>query len=134
MKSIFEIKNPLPFDSNVFDGMKDIAIGTIRNAEKNQYAQAIVVLTANGNKYSAFIGNALSIDKLDEKNFVDKLFNAQDTIISRILCLWQDGAVDIPSLDFRKMLYSLNPTNANAGIFVVTKDGYSVIKLDTTLK
>ena len=134
MKSIFEIKNPMFFDESKFQNMKDIAKASLSGTEKKQYTQAIVLLSSRGNEYSAVIENALSVEKSDEKVLLDKLVAALDTKIDLILCLWQNGSVDVPSYDFRKMLCELNPYNANSGIFVMTQDAYSVIKLGSTLK
>ncbi len=130
MESVFEIiKNPLPFDKAVFDELKDLAEQALENAEQNQYTQAVVLLTANGNKYSILLENALS----NEINFA-KLSDANDTEISGILCMWQDGNVDVPSMHFRKKLCDLDPLNENAEIFVRTRDGFSAVKLKNTLK
>ncbi len=134
MQSIFEIKNPMFFDESKFQNMKDIAKALLSGKEKKQYTQAIVLLSSLGNEYSAVIENALSVEKSDEKALLDKLISASDTKIDFILCLWHECSVDIPSYDFRKMLCALNPDNANSGIFVITRDGYSVIKLGNTLK
>lgn len=131
---MFEIKNPLVFDESIFSKLKNVADKILLNTGKNQYTQAIVLLTSCGNEYSAVIENALSVEKRDEKALLDKLIAASDTKIDHILCLWHEGSVDIPSYDFRKMLCELNPDNANSGIFVMTQDSYSVIKLGNTLK
>ena len=134
MRSLFEIKNPLPFDPDVFDKMQQTAKDILTNEQKQQYTQAVVLLTSSGKQYSCLVENALSEGNTDEKNLIDKLISNSDTEISFILCLWREGLADIPSYDFRKMLYELNPSNSNAGIFVMTKDGYSVIKLGVTIK
>ncbi len=114
--------------------MKKAADEILFNTEKKQYTQAIVLLTSCGNEYNAVIENALSVEKSDEKALLDKLIAASDTRIDHILCLWHEGSVDIPSYDFRKMLCALNSDNENSNIFVMTQDGYSVIKLGSTLK
>lgn len=133
MRTFFELKNPLPFESDTFDKMKDAAFEILQGAEKGQYTQAIVILTASGNQYSGVIQNAISVDKTDQTKLIDRLVEAKDTEIHRILCLWQDGGVDIPSFDVRNRLCRLNSANFDAGIFVMAKDGYSVIKLGITL-
>ncbi len=131
---MFEIKSPLFFDEGIFTKLKNTADEILLNTEKKQYTQAIVLLTSCGNEYSAVIENALSVEKSDEKALLDKLIAASDTRIDHILCLWHEGSVDIPSYDFRKMLCALNSDNENSNISVMTQDGYSVIKLGSTLK
>jgi len=51
-----------------------------------------------------------------------------------VLCMWQDGCIDIPSRTFRKMLCAMNPQNADALLFVMTPNGVSVVKLANTMK
>lgn len=132
MQSIFEVKNALYFDKDVFDKMNETASALLCKAEKEQYTQAIILLSEQGKEYSAIVSNALSKDKADEKSLLNTLAN--DTKIDRILCVWSDGSVDIPSFTFREMLLDANEKNTDSGIFVKTADGFSVIKLGNTLK
>ena len=134
MQSLLVIKKPLPFEQNVFDKMKNTAQTILQNKEKKQYSQAIVILTKKNNEYSAFVENAVYSDKTDEKLLIDGLTESKDTEIYRILCLWSDGGVDLPSLYFRDKLLQLDSANSDAGIFAMTKDGPSVIKLGITIK
>ena len=134
MKSVFEVKNPLPFDADVFDTMKKRADELFSNREKKEYTQAIVLLSASGREYYALIENALSEDKNEEKALIERLSAENDTDISRVLCVWQDGGIDIPSFAFRKLLLDSDSSNGDCGLFVVTSDGYSVIGLKNTIK
>ncbi len=134
MQSLFEIKQPLPFDADVFDRMKNMAENILQSAEKNQSTQAIVLLSSKGRQHGAIIKDALSDDKIDEKALFDRLTMEKDTEIKRILCVWEDGNIDIPSIAVRNMLCALNPSNAECGLFVMTPDGYSVIKMQNTIK
>lgn len=134
MKSLFEFKTEIPFDLNVFECMKKIAVESLSGTEKNQHTQAIVLFSTAGNKYSAIIKNALSKERLDEKALLEKLKIANDTEIRYVLCMWQDNGIDIPSYNFREMLCELNPENKKSLIFVMTKDGVSLIELSATMK
>ena len=134
MQSLFELKTKLPFDSNVFESMKETAVKLLYNAERGEYTQAIVLFSVTGNKYGTIIKNALSEEKLDEKSLLERLNVSNDTEIRYVLCMWQDTCIDIPSFDFRKLLYALNSKNSESLLFVMTAKGVSGIKLSTTIK
>ena len=134
MKTVFELKNELPFDKDLFDRMRKTASDILSDAEKEDYTQSVVLLSSEGKEYSMVIKNALSEDKIDEISLLGRLTSENNTEIYRVLCMWEDGCIDLPSHMFRKMLCELNSKNRESGIFVKTKDGYSVIKLSITLK
>ncbi len=134
MQSIFDLKTELPFDMAVFASMKKRAEALLQNTEHEQYTQAVVLLSDTQKEYSAIIKNALSKERTDERSLLEGLKSAGDTGISYILCMWQDGSIDIPSLKFRKMLFDLNEQNARSLIFVMTKNGISGAKLENTIK
>lgn len=134
MRSIFDIKNPLPFDEHLFKRMSAIAQNALKEAEKQQYTQAIVLLTVSGREYCSVITDAMSSEKKEERALIDSLITYKDTCVSSVLCMWSDGNTDIPSFAFRKMLFELNSENLNAGIFVKTFNGYSILKMGNTMK
>ncbi len=100
--------------------MMNTANTILKNAECEQYTQAIVLLSATGKEYSAVIKNVLSEEKTDEKILLDTLKEAKDTEIRYCLCTWCDGSIDIPSFAFRNMLCELNPKNSETLSFVRT--------------
>lgn len=128
------MENTLMFDSDIFEKMMGTARDILNNAEKGEYTQAIVLLSANGAEYAALIKNALSEDKSDEKALLERLTIANDTEIEYLLCLWQDGGIDLPSYRFREMLYETDQRNTECKIFVLTQNGTSVVKLEKTIK
>lgn len=134
MQSLFEVQNPMSFDSEALAKMYNTAKDLLRDAVPRQYTEAIVLLTATGKEYGTVIQDAISKTKSDEKSLLRKLSVASDTEVRYVLCMWASGGVDIPSYDFRKMLYELNNKNEDAGILIRTKDGYSAMKLGITLK
>ncbi len=92
----------------------------LKDAECEQFTQAIVLLSAAGNEYSAVIKNVLAEEKTDEKALLERLKKADDTEIRYCLCMWQNGSIDIPSFAFRDMLCELNPKNSETQSFVMT--------------
>lgn len=134
METIFKLKNELSFDKDIFEQMRKSAADILITALKYEYTQAIVLLSSKGNEYAALIKNALSKDMTDESSLLATLSANNDTTICHVLCMWNDSKIDLPSYKFRKTLCELDTKNHESGIFVKTKDGYSVIKLSTTLK
>lgn len=134
MESLFDLTAKISFDENTFANMRKTAIELLHNTEKGQYTQAIVLSTAAGNEYSAVINNALSEEKTDETDLLEKLKEVEDTNIRYVLCIWQDNSIDIPSFAFRNMLYTLNSKNSDSLLFVMTDNGVSVMKLSASMK
>ncbi len=134
METRFELKTELPFDGTVWKRMKKTATEVLKNASKGQYTQAIVLFSTLGKEYSAIINNALSKEKTDEALLLEGLNTSQDTEIRYVLCMWQDGGIDIPSHAFRNMLCALDSRNAESLLFVMTDRGISVVKLGVTMK
>lgn len=134
MKSVFDIKESLMFDAVVFEQMKRSASCLLADTEDGKYTQVIVLLSEAGGEYAKVIVNALSENKSEEKELLERLSQAKDTVVTRVLCMWQDGGIDLPSMAFRKLLCELDPKNGESGIFVSTADGFSVIKTENTMK
>lgn len=128
------MENKLMFDSDIFEKMMGTARDILNNAEKGEYTQAIVLLSANGTEYAALIKNALSENKLDEKSLLERLSLANDTEIRYLLCIWQDGGIDLPSYRFREMLCETDPRNTECEIFMLTQNGTSLVKLEKTMR
>ena len=120
--SLFELKNKLAVDMNLFEKMKKTAVNLLKESEKGQYTQAVVLLSSLGNEYGAIIKDATAEEKNNETALLEKLKAAEDTEIQYILCMWKGYCIDISSYAFRKMLLSLNQKNAETVIFVLTGD------------
>ena len=134
MHTLFELNTKIDVDAAAFERMMNAAEAELSKAEKSQYIQAIVLLSANGNEYSTLIKNALSKEKSDETALLKRIKDLNDTEIRYALCLWQDGGIDIPSYWFRKSLCTLDPKNTETLLFVMSTDGIGGIKVSTTMK
>ena len=73
----------------------------------------IVVKTTKSNVYS-FPNNILSKGTADEENFVKKLLNQGDCEIKYVVAMWTEESIEIPSMNFRKLLLEASPKNAQA--------------------
>ena len=134
MQSIFELKNPMPFDADMFECMKNTATEALKNVKKYPSTQAIALHTSNGKIYCAVIADATSKDKSEEKAFLDRVKNEGSVKIDSVLCMWEDGGIDIPSFTFRKMLCDIEPQSTEASLFVMTKDGPAALKLESSMR
>ena len=132
--SLFELKNPIAVDLCLFEKMKKTATELLRNAEKGQHTQAVVLFSAQGNEYGAVIKDTIAEDDSDEVALIESLKAADDTEIKYVLCMWQGNTIDIPSYRLRKMLRELNCQNAESVLLVMTFDGISGIKVVETMK
>ena len=79
--------------------------------------QVIVVKTAKGN-VRFFANNVLDQKYVEEKEFVRKLVEQDDTVIQYIVCMWNDESLDLPSMNFRKLLLEVNEENKYAEIYL----------------
>ena len=134
MKTLFELKTHLPFDTDLLERLQKTASIMLKNAEQGQYTQVLILVSSTEKEYSAVIKNVLSEEHPEEKALLEELKANHDTTIDYILCMWQDGCIDIPSWAFRKMLCSLDPKNADALLFVMTGNGVSAVRLANTMK
>ena len=134
MQSLFEFKTKIPIDFDVYESMRKTSSELLHGTEDGQYTQAIVLFSATGNEYSTIVKNALSEEKAAERALLEALREAEDTAIRYVLCMWQDGCIDIPSFTFRDMLCKQDPLNSDAIVFVMTAHGVSGIKMSETMK
>ena len=122
-------------ERKTFDMMMANAKEVLQGSETKKNSQAIVLYTENHQSYRCFIADALSSEKKDEQAFLDRLREAGDTKVCYVLCVWQDRAcIDLPSYQFRSMLWQLNPENEAAEIFVMTDGGTATKALSATMK
>lgn len=132
--SLFELKNPIAVDLCLFEKMKKTATELLRDAEKGQHTQAVVLFSAKGSEYGRVIKDTIAEDISDEMALIESLKAADDTEINYILCMWQGNTIDIPSYKLRKMLCELNCQNTESVLLVMTFDGISGIKVVETMK
>lgn len=120
-------------NSEDFKELLTIAQNDISNVSAQQYAQSIVCITASGNIYHTVLGNACTKEKNAEKAFLQSLADNNDTVINRMVCMWSDKSLDVPSHDLREMICALHPDNANAKILLQGDDGYVIKKISETV-
>lgn len=91
--------------------------------ENPDAAQVVMVSTARDQVFHMLNRNFPADMERTEADFCEMLKNRQDTQIIRLLCMWQNGAVDLPSWHLRQLLTQLNPDNQNALVLLNSQDG-----------
>ena len=115
----------------MIEKMMQTAKALLEGSTDGEYTQAIVLLSKKGTENGAIIANALDPALTDEKALIARIVG--DTEISYILCVWQNGGIDLPSITFRRMLVELDVRNLGAKIFLRTENGYSEKELGMTI-
>ena len=134
MKTLFELKTHLPFDTDLLERLQKTASILLQSAAQSPYTQGLVLVSVTQKEYSVVIKDVLSEEHAEEKALLEELKANHDTTLDYVLCMWQVGCIDIPSWTFRKMLCALDPKNADALLFVMTGNGVSAVRLANTMK
>ena len=87
--------------------------------------QVTVLLSANGNIYTA-------VNDIDG-TICEQLKRDKNTKIYKMITMWKDGSIDLPSINLRKALIELNEDNNNTDIMLQGKEGCLIKKLSVTI-
>ena len=136
MQVRFVLRASVPFDEHALECMRERATILLHETKhmSERYTQAIVLVSAKGMEYGAVIQNALSKEKEDETALMEMLSLQGDTEIRYVLCMWEDGGIDVPSMAFRQMLLTLDPKNAESVLLLMTDNGVQGVQLSKTMK
>lgn len=90
------------------------------NQKKYEYHQCLVLTTANGEQIVYPI-TADSVDALKSQAcaYIESIIKKyNDNSIKKILCMWENNTIDVPSSDFMKKLCEINKENRNSIILL----------------
>ncbi len=87
--------------------------------------QVIVLLTDKNHFYVA-------VNDVDG-TICEAMKREKDTKVVRILAMWKDGSIDLPTFDFRKALVRMDERNLKAGILLNGINGIHIRTLESTL-
>ncbi len=90
------------------------------NQKKYEFHQCLVLTTANGEQMVCPI-TADSVDALKSQacsNIESLQEKYNNNTIKKILCMWENKTIDVPSFDFMKKLCELNKENRNAVVLL----------------
>ncbi len=71
----------------------------------------------------------VSADPLGE----DLLSGLKGEPVEKLLCLWADGTIDLPSFALRQALLEQNPRNGDALVVLRSLEGYTLRSLSSTM-
>lgn len=70
-------------------------------------------------------GNIQTVINDGFQDIIDLLAQEKDTVIMKLVSMWKDGTVDVPSYAFRNALLELNTRNAQTRVLLRTEGGYT---------
>lgn len=113
----------------MFDKMISIAKSKLLNINENVNGlpspQVTVLLTDKNNIYVA-------VNDIDG-SICEEMTRENDTKIVKMLTMWKNGRVDLPSINFRKALFEMDEQNNMADILLRGKTDYLIKKLSATI-
>lgn len=69
----------------------------------------------------------------DEEAFLSVLREQGETELRRLVCMWYDGALDVPSIRFRRSLLALCPKNKDAQLILQGENIYVLRTVAATM-
>lgn len=116
-----------------FDRMLEIANTALNQADNltttgtANELRAVVAMSEKGDLY-----NILASDFTEEDVLLQKMTENSDTAISKILCVFKGGGLEIPSYHLRKALCELNEKNMDTEILLRGADGTNIRKISAS--
>ena len=98
-----------------------------KDADELSNGNTVAMLTAKGTVYSVSFQNGHSAIEAEGviKLFIEKKKNS-DAKIERLICMWHDGSIDLPSFAFREALVAAEGSNLSAKMLLSGLNGYVV--------
>ena len=117
-------------NNNMFNDLIKLAKDTLFSLKESVIGipapQVSVICTNKNNTYIA---------KNDiDGSICDQLISNDDTRIVKLLTMWKNGQVDVPSFAFRKAIVEMNAQNKDTDILLQESEGFIVKKLSQTMK
>ena len=108
-----------------FGELYDAALRLVPKSETPEMTQAVVARASSAKLYCRTISYAVDQSEWEqaEAAFVSLLAGENDTEITHMVCLWDSGAVDVPSEHLRSLLTDANPLNGETLVLVRTANG-----------
>ncbi len=97
------------------------------NLKEYEYHQCLVLSTVQGEeKIYSFACTSVK-DLIDQSCSV--LLRERITTVQKIVCMWEGGAIDVPSYQFMKTLCDINAENRKAEILLRGLNAYVTKKI-----
>jgi len=103
-------------------------------ADKLSEGEVVVMLVANGSViYIPFHDLSSSVNEKSVLKALLKIKKNEDTKIDRLICMWHDGSIDLPSFAFREALLSVDRTNFSTKILLNGLTGHIIKTVRDTM-
>lgn len=103
-------------------------------ADKLSDGNAVVMLTAKGSVVCVpFEDLSFALDAERAIKALLEIKKNEDAKIDRLICMWHDGSIDLPSFAFREALLSVERTNLSTQILLNGSTGYIVKTVRATM-
>lgn len=100
--------------------------------------QVIVVKTEKSNIYhftnQLYIDGTFNEKSEDEEKFVQMLLDKEEQVLRYIVCMWNGCSIDVPSMNFRKLLLEASEKNTEAMLVVQSIPDLILKKMSITMK
>lgn len=98
--------------------------------QKEANVQQAIAVRASGNIIYAFADHDICSGNVKEELQFESLLRRNNSAeITELVCLWDSGALDIPSRYLRSALLKMNPNNIKTKILLAGAMGYIVKEL-----
>lgn len=105
-----------------------------KEADELSKGNTVVMLSAKGTVYSVSFQNGYSAHEAEGviKLLIEKKKN-RDAKIERLICMWHDGSIDLPSFAFREALVAIDSMNLSTQMLLNGLNGYVVKTVKATM-
>ncbi len=100
-------------DKRDFEHMRETAYKAFESIKAVGYTQTVVLKSTKGKFYSHNFVN-MSFNADEQKPLISMLKRHDDTEIEKVIAVWVDKSIDVPSYALREALLCLNPKNRHA--------------------
>lgn len=98
--------------------------------KKDGTTEQVIALRSGNVIYTLTDHDITSGNIKEELQKEQQLQRDNNTEVDALVCMWQTGALDIPSNYFRNALVNMNPENKKTKVLLVTFGGYIVKTLE----
>lgn len=95
--------------------IEELIVEAKKQVDDNPTAEQVIVLvTAKNNMYTCINHCIMDGNYDDENHFFQMLVNKADVEVKYLVCMWNNGGLEIPSANFRKQLLEICSKNTDA--------------------
>lgn len=92
----------------------------------NLDAEQVVVVRTTKNRIRSYVYYSMSEIMEEDNAFVRELLEKDDAEIKHIVCMWNEYAIDLPSIQLRKHLLKVSPMNGLAEMILQGEYDFTV--------